>query len=232
MHNSVKYNLNGILIGVLATGASYLIALPFGWFDTNDPYLLPMILAVFTSYWATYLCVFESRWNYPIGFVSTLLYAYVFWQSGLYASAITNVYLPIALVYGFFRWGPDGNPRPVTRVKSWEWVFLYFPLVVASVALVAFLLIQFRATVGWQDAAILVLTVLAQWLLDNKKLETWIVWAAVNIFAIYVYSTQGLWLFAIQYVLFLANTVWGYYTWQNSKYRSELNAFLTSVWVR
>jgi len=206
----------GIVIGIVATAISYGISLPFGWVDTNDPYLLPTLLAVMTTYWATYLCVVQSRWNYPVGFVSVLLYAYVFLNLGLIGSALANIYLPFALLYGFFRWGPDGNPRPVSRVKPMEWLTIYVPLSAVSIAIVGFALLQFKATVGWQDAAILVLTVLAQWLLDNKKLETWIVWVAVNLFALYVYGTQGLFLFFIQYLMFLGNTLFGYYMWNKS----------------
>lgn len=213
---TLQHNVVGIMIGIAATALSYGISLPFGWIDTNDPFLIPTLLAVMTSYWATYLCVVQSRWNYPVGFVSVSLYAYVFWNLGLIGSALANIYLPFALLYGFFRWGPDGNPRPVSRVRLVEWFTLYIPLSGASIALVGFALLHFKATVGWQDAAILVLTVLAQWLLDNKKLETWIVWVAVNLFALYVYGTQGLFLFFIQYLMFLGNTVFGYYMWNKS----------------
>ena len=59
-------------------------------------------------------------------------------------------------------------------------------------------------------------TLLAQFLLDNKKLENWIVWAVVNVFAIYTYATSGLPLVAFQYVFFLANTAYGYVSWRRS----------------
>jgi nicotinamide mononucleotide transporter len=72
-------------------------------------------------------------------------------------------------------------------------------------------------SLAFTDTMILVGTVLAQFLLDNKKLENWIVWAVVNVFAIYTYASIGLPLVAFQYCFFLTNTVYGFITWNNSR---------------
>ena len=66
------------------------------------------------------------------------------------------------------------------------------------------------------DSVILVGTVLAQLLLDNKKLETWVVWILVNVVATWVYFSAGLAIAGIQYVLFLANAVWGFVAWRRT----------------
>lgn len=67
------------------------------------------------------------------------------------------------------------------------------------------------------DTAILTLSVLAQFLLTYKKIESWYLWIAVNILAIYVYITSGLYLIGLQYALFLLNAFYGLYTWRNSR---------------
>lgn len=213
MNIQTRNNLSGIFIGAVLTLLSYAFGAAIG-VVTEVSYI--ELFAVFTSYWSTYLCVVQSRWNYPIGVVTTISYAVLFYQWGLYASMITNIYLPIALLYGYFRWGPDGNTRKVTYTNPIQWITIYIPLVFGSVLLVSIVLHLANATLSNTDAAILVLTVLAQWLLDNKKLETWFVWALVNVFAIYTYTSTGLYIAAIQYVFFLANTVWGYLAWKRT----------------
>lgn len=75
---------------------------------------------------------------------------------------------------------------------------------------------QLGGTMAWTDSVILIGTIIAQFLLDNKKLENWLLWAIVNIFAIYTYATTGLPLVALQYVLFLGNTLYGYIMWKRS----------------
>jgi nicotinamide mononucleotide transporter len=76
---------------------------------------------------------------------------------------------------------------------------------------------HFGGSFAWTDTVILVLTILAQFLLDNKKLENWAVWAVVNVFAIYTYFTAGLFIVGVQYIFFLANTLYGWYVWNQSR---------------
>lgn len=201
------------VVAVVLTGLSYLVALAFGWIDKVN---WLEALAVFTSYSCTYLCVRQRRFNYAIGAVSTAAFALLFWQSDLVASAILNLYLTPQLVYGWFRWRRDDDTRPVTDVSPRE-VPLYLLATGLFGAGAIAVVHLFDGTLAFWDSAILVLSVLAQWLLDNKKLQTWAVWAVVNVIAIVVYFKVGLPLTAFQYVLSLANTVYGYASWHQTR---------------
>jgi nicotinamide mononucleotide transporter len=204
-----------IVASVLAvglTGASYLIAAASGWISQLN---LLEAFAVATSFACTYLAVKQRRVNYPIGAVSTAAYAVLFWQQGLLASALLNAYLTPSLVYGWLRWRADSCGRPVSLVRGRWW-----PMYVAVTA-VAYLGANLLATaLGGQlaptDAAILIGSILAQFLLDNKKIETWAVWAVVNVAAIYTYFNAGLPVAAIQYVFFLANAGYGAWSWRRT----------------
>lgn len=209
-----------IAIGVLLTALSYAVGLVAHWI-TSLNWL--EVFAVFTSYSCTYLCVKERRINYPIGALSTAAYAILFMQNGLFSSAILNAYLTPALLYGWLRWRKDAVTRPVTHVAL-KWVPVYLAVAGAGYAGAAIISSHLGGAMAWTDAMILAGTILAQFLLDNKKLENWIVWAIVNVFAIYTYATTGLPLVAFQYVFFLANTVYGYIIWLRSKRSSELAA--------
>ena len=203
-----------VLVGVALTLVSYGVGIACHWIATDDLGLLEPF-AVFTSYSCTWLCVKQRRINYPIGAVSSAAYALLFYRSDLLASAALNLYLAPYLVYGWIRWRPDVVTRPVTRIRSAQLpVYAAVGLVgwVGAVALSRAL----GGALAWTDSVVLAGTLLAQFLLDNKKLENWIVWAVVNVFAIYTYATSGLPLVAFQYVFFLANTVYGYVSWRRS----------------
>lgn len=204
--------LQSIAIGLVLTGLSYLVGIWAGWVQQLN---WLEVFAVFTSYMATYLCVVERRINYPIGVISSAAYAYLFVQSGLFSSALLNAYLVPTLIYGWIRWRRDSDTRPVAHV-SLKMIPVY--LAVAGIGYTGAALISqnFGGAMAWTDSIILAATILAQFLLDNKKLETWIVWAVVNVFAIYTYATTGLPLVAFQYVFFLGNTVYGFYMWKRS----------------
>jgi nicotinamide mononucleotide transporter len=206
-----------VFIGVILTALSYAVGLAANWI-TKLNWL--EVFAVLTSYSCTYLCVKERRINYPIGAASTAAYAVLFMQSGLFSSAILNAYLTPALLYGWLRWRKDTVTRPVTHVKL-QWVPVYLIVAGIGYAGAAMISSRFGGAMAWTDAMILAGTILAQFLLDNKKLENWIVWAVVNVFAIYTYATTGLPLVAFQYVFFLANTVYGYIIWLRSKREND-----------
>ncbi|RYF27333.1 MAG: nicotinamide mononucleotide transporter PnuC, partial [Chloroflexi bacterium] len=167
--------IDSIAIGVGFTALSYLVGIGFGWL-TLDTLNLLEVFAVLTSYSCTYLCVKERRINYPIGAVSSAAYALLFVQSGLLSSAILNAYLVPTLIYGWIRWRRDTATRPVTHV-SLRMIPVYILITALGYAGAAFISQSFGGALAWTDAIILIGTIFAQFLLDNKKLETWMIWA-------------------------------------------------------
>jgi nicotinamide mononucleotide transporter len=201
--------LDALWIATALTGGSYLLAWALGWVTSVS---VLEGFAVFTSYACTWLCVRQRRFNYPIGAMSTAAYCVLFWQQGLVASAALNAYLTPSLLYGWIRWRADVETRPVTHVDlRWLPVYLGITAVayLGAVALAAALGGSFAAA----DSVILVGSILAQFLLDNKKVETWIVWLVVNVVAIWLYGTSGLAIAGLQYVLFLVTAVLGFRQW-------------------
>jgi nicotinamide mononucleotide transporter len=209
---TLQLNLWGIVIASILTFGSITIAI-VGW-KVPVPTTVEMV-AVWTSYVCTFLCVMQSRTNYYWGFISVLLYAYLFYSGSLYASAVTQLYLSGALLYGWWRWGPDTATRRV-RFTPVSLYIVYFVVTVIVWGGAMTISETLGGAVPKWDALILALTILAQFLLDNKRIETWIVWVAVNLVSIWLYWQAGFILVVVQYVFFLANTMWGYYEWRRS----------------
>lgn len=204
--------LVSLVVAVALTGGSYLIALAAGWTTTINAL---EAFAVFTSYACTYLTVRQRRFNYVLGVITTAAYSLLFWQSGLLASMALNLYLIPTLVYGWFRWGQDARTRPVTRVEP-RWALAYAGLTIVAFAGAFALTTALGGAFAVTDSLILVGSILAQFLLDNKKIETWVVWIVVNVVAIGQYFAAGLPLAGVQYVFFLANAVWAFTVWRRS----------------
>lgn len=205
--------IQGVLLGLILTGLSYGVGLGAGWITSLS---LLEAFAVFTSYVCTFLCVMERRINYPIGAISTTAYCFLFYQFGLFASMAINGFLALYLLYGWFRWKSDKDTRPVTRMSGLDWLV---HLLVAAVGygIIVFLASSFGGTLAWTDSVIFAGTVLAQFMMDNKKFENWFVWAGVNGFAIYTYFTAGLALVGFQYIFFLLNAFYALYMWNKSR---------------
>ena len=209
--------VQALLIAIVLTSLSYGVGFVAGWVTALN---WLEVFAVFTSYASTYLCVKQKRFNYIFGAISSGAYCYLFFTTGLLASTVLNAALAVWLIYGWFRWRSDANTLPVTSLlapgnRKWIPVYIIGSLVFYGVVLAA--VTALGGTLAVIDSVILVFTVLAQILLDNKKIETWPVWVIVNVAAIYVYFSSGLFLVGVQYIFFLANTLYGYYEWHKSK---------------
>jgi len=208
-----KNYVQSVVIGVVLTAISYLVGMWLGWTHSINPL---EVFAVFTSYVSTYLCVVERRFNYVAGAISSAAYAWLFIDSSLLASAVLNAYLVPTLAYGWFRWRQDAVTRPVEHVKL-KMIPVYLAITGAIWYGATQLITALGGHLAMTDTLILVCTILAQFLLDNKKLENWYVWAAVNVFAIYTYFTTGLNLVGFQYIFFLANVAYGWFMWNKSR---------------
>lgn len=200
------------VVATILTGLSYILGLSFEWIKEVN---WLEAFSVWTSYSCTYLCVKQSRWNYPIGAISVAALSLLFFQSALYASMALNLYLIPTLIWGWFRWRPDPITRPVTNVAL-KWWPVYLGIAGFVWLSLTYLASYMGSPLPGPDSFILAGSILAQFLLDQKKIETWFMWAIVNVFAIYTYWQAGLVIVALQFVFFLGNTVWGYVSWKNS----------------
>lgn len=201
------------LLAVSLTAATYLLAFSLGWVSGQPNWL--EVLASGMNYAATYLSIKQRRFFYMIGVAASAIYAVVYGQAGLLASAVLSLYLTLSLIYGFFRWGKDSDSRPVHHL-SWKWLPVYLLVTVGFYAGASFTVHALGGTFAFWDAAILVLTILAQFMLDQKVIQTWIVWTLVNIVGVVLYFSSGLYFAAMQQLIFgLANAA-GWYFWKRS----------------
>lgn len=212
MNDTTKKILQSLVVAKVLTAVSYAAGLHFGWIDSVN---WLEAFSVFTSYACTYLCVVQSRTNYYFGVVSVAALSLLFFESGLYASMALNIYLIPTLLWGWYRWGRDEVTRPVTFVKLKWW-----PVYIGLTGYVWYGLTEIAsylgATLPATDSFILAGSILAQFLLDQKKIENWAIWAIINVVAIYTYWNAGLVIVALQFIFFLANTVYGAYMWNKS----------------
>jgi nicotinamide mononucleotide transporter len=142
--------------------------------------------------------------------------AIVFLDQKLLGSAALNIYLIPTLIYGWFIWGKDEETKPVTRLD----ISRAFPIYILVTGIVyggaVFIIEKLGGELAGLDAMILFGSILAQFLLDRKKLETWFVWMIVNVISIYVYFNAGLYLLTLQFVYFLFNAILGYNKWKST----------------
>lgn len=210
MIKTKKYIIESFILATLITGGLLIATLALhneiNWIETAS---------VFFSFACTWLCTRQVRFNYVLAVISTILLSITFWQAGLFGSMALNIYLVPTVIIGWFMWGKDTKSKIVEHVKSNK-ILLYLFFTVITWAGALWTINIFNGNLAVLDGWLLVGTVLAQFLLDRKKLETWIVWIIVDIVSIYVYFQSGLYLLAAQFVFFLANAVFAWFQWKKT----------------
>lgn len=225
MIKTKKYIIEAFILATTITGllllaTTFIMNQPINWIETAS---------VFFSFACTWLCTRQVRFNYVLAVISTTLLVITFAQAGLYGSMALNIYLIPTVIYGWFIWGKDTDPKPVEHVKAKNMIFylLFTALTWAGAyAVITFFGGNMVALDGW----LLVGTVLAQFLLDRKKIETWIIWILVNVVSVYVYFESGLYLLSAQFLLFLVNAIFAYFIW--NKTRKDKTALETPLTIK
>ena len=85
------------------------------------------------------------------------------------------------------------------------------------------LLQPYGGSASFWDALTTSLSLGSQWLLNRKKLESWLGWIAVDVIYVPLYLWKQLYLTAVLYALFLVLAVMGYRAWRTT-WRSTMDA--------
>jgi len=151
-----------------------------------------------------------------IGIFGCVLYSILFFDVKLYADVILQFFFIGISLYGWWNWLHGGNNKKELPISSLTKIkLLQFALLSLSIGIAyGYLLYRLTdASLPFMDSAVLVFSILAQFLLMSRKRENWIFWIIVNLIAIPVYLYKGLILTAFIYMAFLVNAVWGLNTW-------------------
>lgn len=162
------------------------------------------------------LVVRRSMWNYPFGIAMVLLYAAVFEQARLYSDALLQIFFFVVQLYGWWAWSRAREAAGEIRVELLsDRVRLHWIAVIIVATFVwGWLMHRFTdAALPWWDAAVAMLSVAAQILQSQRKLESWWLWIAADVVAIPLYAVKELAPTAALYALFLGLAIWGAIDW-------------------
>lgn len=162
-----------------------------------------------------WLAARRNVWNFPIGLANNLVFFIVFVGAGLYASAALQVVFGALAIHGWYRWvkREENEALYVARTprRHVPWLIGAF-LVMAAV--LAWVLATFTdSEVALADAAITSASLVAQYLLNRKRLESWYVWIGVDIAFVALTASQGLWITSALYAIFIGLATYGWRSW-------------------
>ena len=167
-------------------------------------------------------------WAWPLAIASSLLYCALFWHSRLYGEASLQVFFALVAAWGWWQWlrgtAADGTPLRVAWLAPRRRWALAAALAVTWPATGAFLANFPDTDVPWWDAFPTAASVIGQWLLGRKFVETWIVWLVVNLVSVALFAYKGLWLTVLLYAIFVVLSVQGLQAWRRMAHAGTARA--------
>ncbi|WP_223836559.1 nicotinamide riboside transporter PnuC [Paenibacillus oceani] len=173
--------------------------------------------ASITGLLSVWLTARANIWAWPTGLVSVVCFFYIFMDVKLYADMTLQVFFFVLSIYGWVVWlSGRGNAkvRPTTRMTGRLAIVLIVFLIAATAGWGYALDGYTDAAVPYLDAFIAVLSLIAQYLLSRKVLESWYGWIAVDVLSIGMYAYKGLDAVATLYVIFLGIAIYGLVGWR------------------
>lgn len=155
-------------------------------------------------------------WAWPLGMLSSLIYAAFFFQIKLYADMSLQGYFFLQCSYGWYYWMygskvPDNVP--VSRLKPLQWLSTILAIAGLTAAMAWFFITFTDASVPEWDSFTTASSIVAQLLLARKVLGNWIIWIITDIVATGVYLYKEAFVTAGLYAVFVIMASYGLYDW-------------------
>lgn len=150
------------------------------------------------------------------GIVGCVLFMLLFYGARLYADVALQAFFVATSALGWWQWlrGDAGKPLAITRAAL---AHLVTVTLIGAVAVAGYGTLLYRFTDAYApfvDSAVLVLSVIAQLLLMQRRLESWLFWVVVNSIAVPLYANRGLYVTAVIYAVYWVNAIIAWLVWQ------------------
>jgi nicotinamide mononucleotide transporter len=181
-----------------------------------------------------YLAIKHNMWTWFFGALGVILFGYLFLQFGLYSDAGLQIlfFLPMQLI-GFIMWRRAANKAENKSVVL-SLTLVQFALIgigiLGAAGLNGYLIATLTtgASFPYIDALTTWMSIAAQLLMIAKYRESWILWVAMDVIAIFVYYAKGLIVTSGLYVLFLVLATFGGIAWYRD-YAKQNNVTASSI---
>ncbi|NPD92818.1 nicotinamide riboside transporter PnuC [Xylanibacter muris] len=191
------------------------------------------IFGVLSGLLYLFLEIRQHRAMWVVGFLTSLVYVFVFFRSRIYADMWLNIYYVVISVYGFLQWTQNKRYVASEATSSTYKEIVYSHLtsrilvtVLFSIAILFVLLYNVLhhftdSPVPVGDAFTTAVGIVATWMLARRIIEHWILWIVVNGVSVCIYYQRGLYPTVFLYICYAILAVVGLYTWKNKGIRKN-----------
>jgi len=151
------------------------------------------------------------------GIFSTALWTWVTVSVySLYADGLLNFFYVIMGFVGWYQWkkgGKGGTELPVSQLTLFNLILILVAGTAISLAGGYYLSNYTEAMATYLDSTTTVFSIIATFLLIQRKIENWPLWIATNSACIYLYLSRDAYGFAGLFVVYTVLAVYGWRSW-------------------
>jgi len=155
--------------------------------------------------------------------VSTSIYLYLFFDVGLYAESLLQVYYLGMAGYGYYQWRLGANRQNLKPIRTWSLqrhAVVLLVIVTCTLAL-AELLKVVESQAPYLDAFTTCASIVTTYMVAQKVLENWLYWFIIDSASIVLYLERGLYFTALLFLIYLLIIAVGYSRWRQQYHRQS-----------
>jgi nicotinamide mononucleotide transporter len=170
--------------------------------------------AVITGAQCEWLTVIRKVMNFPFSILACAITAVYLDRIKLFGDMYLQFFFIALAIHGWYWWLKGGENRselPVTRARLFDWSVVALGIVGGTPLLIW--LLTSKSSAPFWDAFTTAGSIVAQILLNRKKLENWFIWILMDIIYVPLYWSKGAKLMSVLYAVFLIMCVAGLRDW-------------------
>ncbi|WP_028394034.1 nicotinamide riboside transporter PnuC [Bacillus cihuensis] len=162
--------------------------------------------------------------SFLFGLIAVATFAYIYFDSGLYAMVVLSIVQLGFNVYGWYYWVKNKGEEDVTPTTklSKKGIVLGVSVILIGTLIWSYFQVNYTdASSPYLDSLIAVMGLVAQYLLSKKILENWLLWLAMGVMMLVVYAISGLYVLMVLKVINMCISFDGYLEWRRNYYDNE-----------
>ncbi|MCW5588408.1 MAG: nicotinamide riboside transporter PnuC [Legionellales bacterium] len=174
-------------------------------------------IAACLGFFCTWFSMRQHLLTWPTGIISVMLYAKLFQDNHLYGDMALQIVYLVLFIYGWYQWLYGGDKEQGVSIAYTPRKTVLFLLILFTVGcgFMAYLLQHFTASqMIVCDTFTTTASLIAQWLLAKKYIETWYVWFIVDATYVGMYLYKGLYITSVLNIFYTSLAALGFYWWQ------------------
>ncbi|MFP4058953.1 MAG: nicotinamide riboside transporter PnuC [Bacteroidales bacterium] len=166
------------------------------------------------------LSIRQNIWLWPLGFITSAIYIYVFYLTRFYADMGLQFYYLFISIYGWIYWRKGNSKDKITsetkiarlNIKAFL-VYLFINAILF--VFIAYILIHYTdSDLPWWDSFTTSTSIIATYMLARKVLEHWILWIIVDSVSAGLYLYKDLYPTVVLFIIYTILAIMGFFEWK------------------